>query len=132
MESKLHYLGMIQSVISRMASNSFLLKGWTVTLVVGLLAFANIKSMDSKYTIIALIPAIIFWILDGYFLNQELLYRKLYARAAKLKKDEEVNFSLNAKVFEKEFDWLEAIFSTTLSLFYVPIIFVILLVLFMF
>jgi len=132
MDNKLHYLSMIQSVINRMASNSFLLKGWTVTLVVGLLAFANIKSMDSKYTLIALIPAIIFWILDGYFLNQERLYIKLYVKATKLKDDEDVNFSLNAKVFEKEFDWLEAIFSTTLSLFYVPIIFVILLILFFF
>lgn len=41
MEEKMRHLEMIQNVISRMASNSFLLKGWTVTLVVGLLAFAT-------------------------------------------------------------------------------------------
>ena len=31
MEDKLKYLEMIQEIIKRMASNSFLLKGWSVT-----------------------------------------------------------------------------------------------------
>ena len=35
MENKIKYLEMIQSVINRMANNSFCLKGWTVTLVSG-------------------------------------------------------------------------------------------------
>jgi len=36
MEAKLKHLEMIQDVIKRMASNSFLLKGWSLTLVVAL------------------------------------------------------------------------------------------------
>lgn len=71
MDEKLKHLEFIQQAITRMASNSFMLKGWTVTLVVGLFAFANIKEMDSKFILLAFIPAIFFWILDGYFIQQE-------------------------------------------------------------
>jgi len=36
MENKIKHLEMIQGVINRMASNSFALKGWAVTLVSGI------------------------------------------------------------------------------------------------
>jgi hypothetical protein len=130
MDSKISYLGMIQNVISRMASNSFLLKGWTVTLVVGLLAFANIKEMDSKYAILALIPIIFFWILDGFFIQQERLFRKLYEYAAALE-NEKVDFSMDTKPFKKEVgSWLKAIFSKTHLLFYLPILLVTIIIVF--
>ena len=41
MEQKMKHLELIQEVIKRMANNSFLLKGWTVTLVTGILALAS-------------------------------------------------------------------------------------------
>ena len=40
MENKVAHLEMIQRVIARMASNSFLIKRWSVTLVVALFALA--------------------------------------------------------------------------------------------
>lgn len=126
MEVKIRYLEMIQSVINRMASNSFLLKGWTVTIVVGLFVFANkADNMDPKYIFLALIPAIFFWILDGYFLHQEKLYRELYKYATNISSDE-VDFSMNAARFGGEIDsWRKVTLSTTLKLFYIPIICVI-------
>lgn len=64
----------IQGIINRMASNSFLIKGWTVTLVVVALLLEG-----SKYQVTAAaIPLIGFWGLDGYFLYIEKLYRELY------------------------------------------------------
>ena len=36
MDKKLKHLELVQSVINRMASNSFMLKGWAVTLVAGI------------------------------------------------------------------------------------------------
>ena len=36
MESKLKHLEMIQAVINRMASNSFVFKGWSVSIIAGL------------------------------------------------------------------------------------------------
>ena len=42
MDKKLKHLEMVQGVINRMASNSFMLKGWAVTLVAGIFAFPRI------------------------------------------------------------------------------------------
>ena len=75
--NRIAHLSMIQEVIKRQASNSFLVKGWSLTLASALvaLAIAN-KSTDIAYLV--LIPVVIFWILDVYWLRQERLYRSLY------------------------------------------------------
>lgn len=119
MEEKMKHLEMIQNVISRMASNSFLLKGWTVTLVVGLLAFANIKEMNSDFMLLALVPAAFFWVLDGYFIHQENLYVKLYEHVTTLT-NEQIDFSLDARPFDNPGGLVSALFSNTLALFYFP------------
>jgi len=64
----------IQDIIKRMASNSFMIKGWTVTLVVVTLLLRGSKHQ----VLIAFIPILVFWFLDAYFLWQERLYRRLY------------------------------------------------------
>ena len=46
------HMEMIQGVINRMASNSFALKGWTVTLVAGIFALAS-KDADKMYFLVA-------------------------------------------------------------------------------
>ena len=43
MEAKIKYLEMIQNVINRMAKNSFLLKGWSITLLTGIITLLNNK-----------------------------------------------------------------------------------------
>lgn len=73
------HLGMLQGVINRMAGNSFLLKGWSVTLVSALLALAANRA-DWLLVAVALLPALTFWGLDGYFLAQERLFRRIYER----------------------------------------------------
>ncbi len=111
-----------------MASNSFFLKGWAVTLVVGVLAFANVKDMDEKYIVIALIPTLIFWFLDGFYLHQEKLFRVLYDEIRKEQIDNEINFSMDTKPFINAVDsWFKVCVSTTLRMFYIPIIIVIIL-----
>jgi hypothetical protein len=75
---KLKHLEFIQAVITRMNNCSFLLKGWSVTLISALLALSA-KDTDIRFVWIAFFPAIVFWILDGFFLDQERRYRKLYA-----------------------------------------------------
>jgi hypothetical protein len=68
-------MDMTQDIVRRMASNSFLLKGWAVTLVVGIMLLDG----PHKYQVsLALVPLVAFWYLDAYFLRQERLYRKLY------------------------------------------------------
>jgi hypothetical protein len=73
------HLELLQGVINRMAGNSFLLKGWSVTLVAALLALAAGKA-NPLLVSVALLPVLAFWGLDGYFLAQERLFRKLYER----------------------------------------------------
>ncbi|MBG9546948.1 hypothetical protein [Cytobacillus firmus] len=125
MEEKMKHLEMIQNVITRMASNSFLLRGWTVTLVVGLLAFANIKEMNIDFMFLALIPILFFWVLDAYYLNEERKYVKLYEHVAMLNSNQ-IDFSLNARQYESETGGIPSAFlSTTLGLFYAPTLIVV-------
>ena len=77
-ESKLKHLEMIQAVISRMANNSFLIKGWCLTLVSGLLALAGGNGGNTKLVFVTYLPVLMFWYLDGFFLQQERLFRKIY------------------------------------------------------
>lgn len=106
-ERKIRHLEMIQNIITRLASNSFLIKGWTVTIVVGLFAFANFKEMNSKFIIVALIPVLFFWGLNGFFLYQEKLFRKLYVRVINLQVDK-VNFSMEIESFKTKYGWIKA------------------------
>ena len=50
--NKITHLEMVQGIINRMASNSFMLKGWAVTLVAGIFALAS-KDTDKLYILIA-------------------------------------------------------------------------------
>lgn len=76
-DEKIKHLELVQSVISRMAQNCFACKGWAVALVAAMFAFAT-KDADPRYSMLAVLPALVFWGLDGYYLRQERLFRKLY------------------------------------------------------
>lgn len=71
------HVELVQGVINRMASNSFLLKGWSVTLVAGLFAVVS-SGGHWAYSAIGLLPSLSFWWLDAYYLRQEKLFRKLH------------------------------------------------------
>ncbi len=77
MPKKLKHLELIQNVINRLANSSFFLKGWTVIFVAAVLGFAT-KDSKPMYVWLAAIPTISFWGLDGFYLNQERLFRRLY------------------------------------------------------
>lgn len=78
--AQIEHLKVIQDVIQRMAGNSFLLKGWTVTLVIGLFALGlkEDQKADRRFVLLALLPIAAFALLDMYYLWQERLYRQLY------------------------------------------------------
>jgi hypothetical protein len=117
MENKRAHLEMIQAVISRMSGNSFLLKGWSVVLVSALFALAAGDS-ERLFVYLAYFPAIAFWILDGYFLWQERLFRKLYDRVRALS-EPDVDFSMDTSVVRSDDrGWGVVIFSKTLLIFH--------------
>ncbi len=76
-EAQLRHLDLIQAVIARMAQNSFLLKGWSVTVVAALLGL-GIKEGSWALALVGYIPLVTFWGLDAYYLRQERLFRGLY------------------------------------------------------
>jgi uncharacterized membrane protein len=65
MENKLKHLEFIQMNINRMSKNSFLLKGWSLTLIVALFAVTN-NNVNNKWVIIAFYLILIFWFLDSW------------------------------------------------------------------
>ena len=76
-ERKQKHLELIQGVINRLSTNSFLLKGWSVILVSALFVLSAADG-QAAFVFLASISVTVFWGLDGFFLWQEQLYRKLY------------------------------------------------------
>ena len=121
MENKRTHLAMIQGVVNRLAQDSFLLKGWSVVLVSALFALAA-NSSNQYFVYLAYFPAIAFWILDGYFLWQERLFRALYDKVRVLNEDD-IDFSMDTTELKADNkSRSEAIFSKTLLIFHGTII----------
>ncbi len=123
-ESQLKHLELIQGIISRLSQNSFLYKGWALTIVAAILAFAD-KTPNKWYLCIALIPSIAFWGLDAYCLRQERLFRKLYDTIRLLEETEfeKYRFSMETVKHDGITDgWFHTCFSRTVFWFYFPIV----------
>jgi len=117
MENKQAHLEMIQAIINRMSVNSFQLKGWSVVLISALFALAAGAS-EALFVYLAYFPAAAFWILDGYFLWQERLFRKLYDRV-RTQEESDVDFSMDtSNVRTVDGGWCAAMFSKTLIIFH--------------
>jgi hypothetical protein len=120
-ENKHKHLEFIQAIIVRLSTHSFVLKGWAVTLVAALFALSA-KDANPDYMIIAYLPALVFWLLDAYFLSRERSFRDLYD-SVRGKDDEAINYSMDARSFIKGRNtWPATFFSLTLLLFYLPLV----------
>lgn len=107
---------MIQGIISRMANNSFMLKGWSVTLDIGIFSL-NYKTIEKGFLILLYIVIIIFWGLDSYYLKLERQYRCIYKMCLN---DEIDRFDLNIKGenVEKKVRFYQCLFSPTELIYY--------------
>ena len=130
MESKLRHLELIQGVVNRLATDSFRMKGWTVVLLTALFVLLAMENrLDAAY--IALVPVLVFWGLDGYYLWQERLFRSLYDHVRVLD-ESEVDFSMATDSFRTGWkrSWPGSTFSITLTPFYGALVIAIVLVVF--
>lgn len=121
-ESWLKHLEFAQNVITRMAQNSYLLKGWTVTLVAA--TFALSLSVTSAWLLaIALLPVVAFSLLDAYYLQQERLFRHLYDHVRRNPEEVE-SFTLNPTPYKGQGrDKIKSIMkSSSIAPFYGPIL----------
>lgn len=116
-EYMLKEIDIIQDIIKRMAFNSFLIKGWAITLVIATLL---LKGTEKYQVWLAFIPLLVFWFLDAYFLWQERMYRKLYDWVINNRlKTEKYLFDMNAYRFKNEVQSrFRIMFSITLGWFY--------------
>lgn len=71
------HLTILQAVIQRMASNSASSKAWCITLVSAILVIVADKGKP-EFAWIALIPTLLFLILDAYYLALERGFRNAY------------------------------------------------------
>ena len=118
---KIKHLEMIQAIITRMAQNSFMIKGWALTLVVAMVAF--VPKTAGLFVPIVLVPILIFALLDAYYLRLERRYRKLYDIVSK-KEDAEIDFELKItkECQDRNTSLLNCIFSRSILFYYVPIL----------
>ncbi len=125
-QEKIKHLEFIQNIITRMNSNSFQIKILTVTIVSAILAI-YVSTQNIKFLILGIVPTLIFWFLDTYFLQQERKFRGIYNDVASLTNKVEV------KLFEMPinkyvggtYTYLSVFKSKTIIWFYLPIIFLI-------
>src|SRR5262249_20162500 len=81
-EDRRKHLDIIQGVVNRLASASFQVKGWSVTITTALLGVIIAGKLPSWTAFLGLVPTLLFWSLDAYYLQQERLFRALFNDAA--------------------------------------------------
>lgn len=114
-------IDLIQSCINRMANNSFLLKGWTVSLIAVILALSPDDIDGFVVTVAVFVTTVSFWYLDAFFLRTERMYRKMYNWVLKNREqgNRKYQYDLNPQRFVNEVPSIwNTMRSNTLSLFY--------------
>ena len=88
------------------------------------------NNSNVSFVMLAYIPAIVFWGLDGYFLSLERIYRKHYERV-RMKVAEDIDFSMDTSDIQRGAnEWASATFSKTLIPFHGALIGAIIVVMF--
>ena len=121
------HLKLISKIVDRMGRNSFLLKAWAVVLVAAIFALAS-NQVDYRIYLTGLLPAIVFWGLDGYYLWQERYFRALYDAVRRGEHDIEKHglFSMNTRPYDDRVPWWGRVcVSRTIVPFYLTLVVVI-------
>ena len=117
-----HHLGMIQRVVERLASNSAQIKNWAIAILAALLLFSRTATEGENRVgvgIAMLMLTLVFWGLDGYYLKQERLFRRLYDRVRQMDPDQ-VDYSMDVSGFSKinRYRYIPLLASVSLLPFY--------------
>jgi len=116
-------IDLIQGVINRMANNSFMLKGWLISLIAVVLALSKDSLFSCNAIFVCSIlcfPILIFWYLDAFFLHREKCYRALYEWVIKNRMSINENiYSLDFRPYQKQVkSQFRIMFSQTIFPFY--------------
>ena len=112
------YINLIEEIIKRMANNTFIIKGWAITVISALLTIENSFKANFRIDMIIIVVDGAFCFLDCFFLRKERLYRNLYANVIKCSKDKEMQidyYNLNTKLYtNRRTRYINVIFSKSI------------------
>lgn len=116
-------IDLVQNCINRMSQNSFLIKGWALTVFAAVKSFTKGSTLGNwkLTTLVVFVPFVCFWLLDAYFLQTERKYRHLYKWIIEKRKldEDEFLFDLNPNRFSRKVGCvIRVALSKTLILFY--------------
>ncbi len=119
------YFKIIQNTINRLASNSFLIKAWTITLI-GSISILTFSILNTIIFTVLIGIVIVFWILDSYYLKMERLYRELYQDYVDKfnvlnQRNEILLFDMKTERYTNKVRLIKVIFSKIESLFYISL-----------
>jgi hypothetical protein len=116
-DRQIKHLEFVQAVITRLANNSFLMKGWALTVAGLIFGFAADRG-SWQIAAAGILPVAAFWGLDAYFLRQERLFRRLYDAVRRSEPGIEP-FSMDTRGFRTAVaSWWATLVSVTLLPFY--------------
>lgn len=131
MENKLKHLEFIQNAITRMSNSTFLIKGWSITILSALFAFAKNES-NKDYALLAYFTVHLFWYLNGIFLLQERRFRELY-NSVRLKRESQIDFSMDISGFKDgKCTLLSSLFAKSIWPLYTSMILISILIIYVF
>lgn len=117
-EKVIKHLEMTQTLINRLGNSSFQLKGWSMTVIVATMVLIARYDMQNPCIVLAVMfPILGFWILDGYFLWQERLFRQVYDEV-RVQSDTDFKMDVMKHRNKPKCSWWSAVFSVTLVVFY--------------
>jgi len=117
---EIKHLEFIQNAITRMNTNSFQIKQWTITLVSAMLAI-SVSTKNDYFILAAIFPAIMFWFLDAFYLTQERKFRGLYNDVAGITDKPKVIklFEMRPDLYTRgKYSYWSSFFSKTILIMY--------------
>ena len=129
--ARIKHLELIQTVISRMAHNSFLIKGWSISIATALFALAA-KDGSARFPLIAVITIIALWYLDAFYLRQEKIFRNFYNKVLSSKDNSIELFSLDVRDFTADVKSVLKIMVAECNLVFHGVIFILSFIIFIF
>ncbi|MFK5969365.1 MAG: hypothetical protein QM487_04490 [Candidatus Marithrix sp.] len=125
-EEKRQHLEFIQNVITRMNTNSFQIKGLSITIVTALMAIYA-STQNVVFIFLGIPPTLLFWFLDSYYLQQERKFRGVYNDVTGLKdkikvKPYEMPIQKYNKEIDKQFSFWNVFLSQTIKWLYLSVV----------
>ena len=125
--ARIEHLKLIQGVINRMAQFSFIIKGWTITLVIAILGFA-VSISNGWISLITLVPLLTFWGLDAYYLRLERMFRMLHDNIRTNNITSDNFFSMDVNLYRSKVSWWQTLKRPAVLWLYLPTVTIVLII----